>query len=116
MVLAGAQGTTGLDGSSAKSLVASVSSQVFAFDDSSDTSATPTNIIFSFNQQNLNAALQSSDISITTQGGSSVTGFDFDNNSVTNSGGKHSGISSGSIVFGNNLIMVVWKEQSLISL
>ena len=36
-----------------KSLV-SVSSQVFAFDDSSDTTATG-NIIFSFNQQNLNA-------------------------------------------------------------
>ena len=51
---AGAQGSTGLDGSSAKSLVASVSSQVFAFDDSSDTTATPGNIIFSFNQQNLN--------------------------------------------------------------
>ena len=50
---AGAQGSTGLDGSSAKSLVASVSSQVFAFDDSSDTTATP-GIIFSFNQQNLN--------------------------------------------------------------
>ena len=96
----GAQGSTGLDGSSAKSLVASVSSQVFAFDDSSDTTATPTNIIFSFNQQNLNA-LQSSDITITTQGGSSVTGFDFNNTNVTNSGGNFSGIASGSIVFGN---------------
>ena len=100
---AGAQGSAGLDGSNAKSLVASVSSQVFAFDDSSDTTATPGNIIFSFNQQNLNAAIGTSDITITTQGGSSVTGFAFNNTNVTNSGGKFSGIASGSIVFGNNL-------------
>tara|TARA_R100001509_G_scaffold69024_1_gene38298 strand:+ start:40 stop:9621 length:9582 start_codon:yes stop_codon:yes gene_type:complete len=99
----GAQGTAGLDGSTAKSLVASVSSQVFAFDDSTDTTATPTNIIFSFNQQNLSAALQASDVTITTQGGSSVTNFDFNNTNVTNSGGDFSGIASGSIVFGNAL-------------
>ena len=36
--------------------------------------------------------LQSSDITITTQGGSSVTGFDFNNTNVTNSGGNFSGI------------------------
>ena len=99
----GAQGAAGLDGSNAKSLVASVSSQVFSFDDSSDSTATPTNIIFSFNQQNLNAAIGTSDVTITTQGGSSITGFAFNNTNVTNSGGKFSGIASGSIVFGNNL-------------
>ncbi len=94
----GADGAAGLDGTSAKTLVASIDSQVMAFDDSSDTSATPTEVIFSFNQQNLNAAIGSSDITISTAGGN-VTNFDFDNNSVTNSSGKHSGISSGSISF-----------------
>ena len=33
--------TDGLDGTSAKTLVASIDSQVMAFDDTSDTSATP---------------------------------------------------------------------------
>jgi hypothetical protein len=94
----GTDGTDGLDGTSAKTLVASIDSQVMAFDDSSDTSATPTEVVFSFNQQNLNAAIGSSDITISTAGGN-VTNFGFDNNSVTNSSGKHSGISSGSISF-----------------
>ena len=94
----GNDGAAGLDGSSAKTLVASIDSQVMAFDDSTDTSATPTEVVFSFNQQNLNAAIGSSDITISTAGGN-VTNFGFDNNSVTNSSGKHSGISSGSISF-----------------
>ena len=88
----GSDGAAGLDGTSAKTLVASIDSQVMAFDDTSDTSATPTEVVFSFNQQNLNAAIGSSDITISTAGGN-VTNFGFDNNSVTNSSGKHSGIS-----------------------
>ena len=94
----GTDGNDGLDGSTAKTLVATVDSQVMAFDDSTDTSATPTEVVFSFNQQNLNAAIASSDITVSTAGGN-VTNFGFDNNGVTNSGGKHSGISSGSISF-----------------
>ena len=56
----GTDGTDGLDGTSAKTLVASIDSQVMAFDDSSDTSATPTEVVFSFNQQNLNDSIGNS--------------------------------------------------------
>ena len=94
----GEDGSNGLDGSTAKTLTATVDSQVFAFDNSVDTTATPTKVVFSFNQQNLNAAIGSGDITISTAGGN-VTNFGFDNNGVANSSGKHSGISSGSILF-----------------
>ena len=91
----GADGLDGADGTSAKTLVASVDSQVFAFDNQSDTSATPTEIIFSFNQQNLSGVIGAGDITITTAQGGSVTGYSLDTNSV--SGG--SGIVSGSVTF-----------------
>ena len=87
------QGATGADGTAAKLLIGSVDSQTFAFDDSSDNDPTPSTIIFSFQQQNLNAAISASDITITRNGGSTVTGFDFDNNTVTNG----TGIVSGSL-------------------
>ena len=99
----GAKGAEGLAGSNAKTLVATLDSQVMAFDDSSDSSATPASVIFSFNQQNLNASIGSSDVTITTQGGDDITNFAFNNTNVTVSDGKHSGISSGSLIFGNNL-------------
>ena len=100
---AGAKGADGLAGSNAKTLVASLDSQVMAFDSASDNTATPTNVIFSFNQQNLNAAIGSSDVTITTQGDDAITNFAFNNTNVTSTDGKFSGIASGSIVFGNNL-------------
>ena len=100
---AGAKGAEGLAGSNAKTLVASLDSQVMAFDSASDNTATPTNVIFSFNQQNLNAAIGSSDVTITTQGDDAITNFAFNNTNVTSTDGKFSGIASGSIVFGNNL-------------
>ena len=89
----GADGNDGLNGSNAKTLVASVDSQVFAFDDSTDNSATPSSILFSFSQQNLSGTI-ASDITITTDD-SSVTNFSFDNNSVSNG----SGIVSGSVSY-----------------
>jgi len=91
------QGNDGGDGTSAKLLIGSLDSQVFAFDDSSDTSATPTNIVFSFQQQNLSGTIGSSDISITRAGGGTITGFAFNNSDVSNG----TGVVSGSIVFAN---------------
>ena len=91
----GADGTNGLNGSNAKTLVASVDSQVFAFDDSTDNSATPSSILFSFSQQNLSGTIAASDITITTDDSNSVTNFSFDNNSVSNG----SGIVSGSVSY-----------------
>lgn len=95
----GADGLDGADGTSAKTLVASVDSQVFAFDNQADTSATPTEIIFSFNQQNLSGVIGTGDITITTAQGGSVSGYSLDTNSV--SGG--SGIVSGSVTFSGAL-------------
>ena len=92
------QGITGADGTSAKLLIGSLDSQVFAFDDTADTSADPTSIIFSFQQQNLSGTISSSDITISTAGGN-VTNFDFDNNDVSSG----TGIVSGSISFSGAL-------------
>src|SRR6056300_902421 len=92
------QGVAGADGTSAKLLIGSLDSQVFAFDDTADTSADPTSIIFSFQQQNLSGTISSSDITISTAGGN-VTNFDFDNNDVSSG----TGIVSGSISFSGAL-------------
>ena len=72
-----------------------------AFDDSSDTSATPSSIVFSFQQQNLTGAIAASDIEISGSAGTPaiITGFSFNNSDVTSG----TGIVSGSISFvGNN--------------
>ena len=66
-----------------------------AFDDSSDTTATPTSVEFSFQQQNLAAAIQSSDINISLNGGGNITNFEFNNSDVTDG----TGIVSGSFTF-----------------
>ena len=95
----GTDGTPGVNGDNAKTLIASVDSQVFAFDDSTDNSATPGSIIFAFSQQNLNDKIQSSDITITTADSNSVTNFSFDNNSVGGPANQKSGIVSGSVSF-----------------
>ena len=90
------QGADGTDGTSAKLLIGSLDSQVMAFDNASDTSADPASIIFSFQQQNLSGAIFASDIDIRTkQGLMAITGFDFDNNDISNG----TGIVSGSISF-----------------
>ena len=58
----------------AKSLSISVDSQVFAFDDSSDNTATPSTITFTVSQQNLtDTILGDSDITITKAGGGQLT-------------------------------------------
>jgi hypothetical protein len=95
----GEPGADGVDGTNAKTLIASVDSQVFGFDTPSDTTATPTEIIFSFTQQNLSGVISSSDITITTAQGGSVTGYTLDTNSVS----AGSGIVSGSITFSGAL-------------
>ena len=95
----GAQGIQGDAGSNAKTLVATVDSQVFAFDDAADTTATPSNIIFSLNQQNLSGTLSTSDITITTAQGGTVSGYSLNTSNVSNG----SGIVSGSISFSGAL-------------
>ena len=98
----GAAGTPGVSGDNAKTLIGSVDSQIFAFDDSTDNSATPGSITFAFSQQNLNDVIQSSDITITTADSNTVTNFSFDSNSVSGDAGQKSGIVSGSVSFTGN--------------
>ena len=95
----GTDGTPGVNGDNAKTLIASVDSQVFAFDDSTDNSATPGSITFAFSQQNLNDKIKSSDITITTADSNAVTNFSFDSNSVGGGTNQKSGIVSGSVSF-----------------
>ena len=98
----GAAGTPGVSGDNAKTLIGSVDSQIFAFDDSTDNSATPGSITFAFSQQNLNDVIQASDITITTADSNTVTNFSFDSNSVSGDAGQKSGIVSGSVSFTGN--------------
>ena len=98
----GAAGTPGVSGDNAKTLIGSVDSQIFAFDDSTDNSATPGSITFAFSQQNLNDVIQFSDITITTADSNTVTNFSFDSNSVSGDAGQKSGIVSGSVSFTGN--------------
>ena len=69
--------------------------------DSSDTSATPTEIIFSISQQNLATPITGSDITITDSGGDPITGFSYTTGSVSGSESAQlfSGIGSGSLSF-----------------
>ena len=93
----GVAGPQGLSGANAKNIVASVDSQVFSFLSASDTTSNPTDIIFSFNQQNLNnATIGSGDITITGADGTNITNFSLDNNDVDS---NFSGIVSGSLSF-----------------
>jgi len=95
----GQDGTPGVSGDNAKTLIGSVDSQIFAFDDSTDNSATPGTINFSFSQQNLNDVIVSSDITITTADSNNVTNFSFNNNSVGGPTNQKSGIVSGSVSY-----------------
>ena len=95
----GSDGTPGVSGDNAKTLIGSVDSQIFAFDDSTDNSATPGTINFSFSQQNLNDVIVSSDITITTADSNNVTNFSFNNNSVGGDTNQKSGIVSGSVSY-----------------
>ena len=93
--------SSGTDGAPARILALSTNANAMVFDDSSDTSATPTEIIFSVSQQNLATALTGADITITDSAGDAITGFSFDNNSVSGSVSAQlfSGIGSGSLSF-----------------
>ena len=95
----GDNGTPGTHGDNAKTLIGSVDSQIFAFDDSTDNSATPGAINFAFSQQNLNDVITSSDITITTADSNTVTNFSFDSNSVGGDTNQKSGIVSGSVSY-----------------
>ena len=90
----------------AKTLVLTSDSQVFAFPSASSTTSTPTSIIFSIAQQNLSASISASDVTITTADGDDVTGFSFDTGSVTANSSTpplYSGVVSGSLTFAGNL-------------
>ena len=67
------QGTAGLAGADAKSVSIVADSQTFAFDNSVDTTATPSSVNFVVNQQNLSGTIATSDITITKAGGSAFT-------------------------------------------
>ena len=67
------QGDDGSDGTNAKLLNIISDSPTFAFDNSSDTSATPSTINFTVNQQNLSGTVTTSDITITKSGGGTIT-------------------------------------------
>ena len=67
------QGTAGLAGADAKSVSLVADSQTFAFDNSVDTTATPSSVNFTVNQQNLSGTIATSDITITKAGGSAFT-------------------------------------------
>ncbi len=94
----GATGNTGPSGAAAKGLSVTLESQTFAFDDSSDTSSTPTSILFSINQQNLSGTVTTSDITITDAAGSTVT-----NPTLLTSVTNGTGTVSGSLEFSSNL-------------
>ena len=92
------QGPDGDDGTSAKLLIGSLDSQVMAFDDVIDTSATPSSIEFSFQQQNLAAPISASDVTIQMNGGGNITNFTFVNTDAVSG----TGIVSGSVSFAGN--------------
>src|SRR5210317_212346 len=61
------------ESSTARALSIGVDSQVYAFDNSADTTATPDTIVFTISQQNLTGTITTSDITITKDGGSTIT-------------------------------------------
>src|SRR6056300_471508 len=61
------------ESSTARALSIGVDSQVYAFDNSTDTTATPDTIVFTISQQNLTGTITTSDITITKDGGSTIT-------------------------------------------
>ena len=65
-------GSDGLDGSSAKLVNIISDSQTFSFDDSTDTSATPSTINLTVNQQNLSGTIATGDITMSKSGGGSI--------------------------------------------
>ena len=66
----GDDGSDGTPGANAKTITLTSDTQTFAFDDSTDTDATPTSAVFSINQQNLSGAIAGTDITITKVGSS----------------------------------------------
>ena len=66
----GDDGSDGTPGANAKTITLTSDTQTFAFDDSTDTDATPTSAVFSINQQNLSGAIVGTDITITKVGSS----------------------------------------------
>jgi len=69
----GADGAPGAPGSSAKSLTLTADSQVFAFDDANDTTATPSSIEFTVSQQNLSSTFGASNLTIRDSSGNVIT-------------------------------------------
>lgn len=77
----------GVAGSSAKTISVSVDSQIFSFNNSSDTVAVPSSITVTINQQNLSSAIISSNISILNSSGQSIAVPTFTSQNVTNGTG-----------------------------
>jgi len=99
MAGSGSDGIIGSDGFTARSLLLTLSSNVMVFDNSSDTSATPDNITFTIQQQNLHSTIPPANISIVTNTGANITGFAYDTGSIVDEGGRFSGQASGSITW-----------------
>ena len=79
-----------------KQLSVTLDSQVFAFDDSNDTTATPNVINFTISQQNLSDTIATGDITITKAGGATISTPSLGGTSNVISG---SGQQSGSLSF-----------------
>ena len=69
----GATGANGTNGSSAKTIRVSVDKQFFSFDNANDTTADPTSIAVTINQQNLTSAIVAGDISIKNSSGAVIS-------------------------------------------
>jgi len=93
--------SSGTDGAPARTLTLSTNANAMVFDDSTDDSATPTEIIFSISQQNLATPITGSDITITDVNNDPITGFSYTTGSVSGSESAQlfSGIGSGSLSF-----------------
>ena len=86
-VSAAQQGSDGTPGENAKTITLTSDTQTFAFDDSTDTSATPTSAVFSINQQNLSGAIAGTDITITKLGSSGTINTPTVSGTITNGTG-----------------------------
>ena len=78
------------ESATARALSIGVDSQVFAFDNSADTTPTPDTIVFTISQQNLSEAITTSDVTITKTGGGTLTTPTL-NGVVTDGSGQLSG-------------------------
>tara|TARA_R110002050_G_scaffold41531_10_gene100663 strand:- start:6315 stop:18404 length:12090 start_codon:yes stop_codon:yes gene_type:complete len=94
----GSDGIIGGDGAAAKSLAINVNSNVYAFTNAADTSATPTAIEFVISAQNLASDVDTNSIVIKDKDGTTIS-----NPSLSSSLSSGTGVVTGSISFASTL-------------